>query len=84
MSTPIDEIPFFKGLSAQDLVSIMGITRTIQFEKDANIFNQDDPSNGCMFCSKENYKFIFVVGILVAPLKLSQPSHLVNMLVSLV
>jgi CRP/FNR family transcriptional regulator len=46
MATPIDEIPFFKGLSAQDLVSIMGITRTIQYEKDANIFNQDDPSNG--------------------------------------
>ncbi len=46
MSTPIDEIPFFKGLSAQDLVSIMGATKTIQVEKDINLFNQDDPSNG--------------------------------------
>jgi CRP-like cAMP-binding protein len=46
MSTPIDEIPFFKGLSAQDLVSIMGATKTIRIEKDTNLFNQGDPSNG--------------------------------------
>ena len=46
MSMPIDVIPFFSDLSASDLMSIMGIAQTRKIEKDVNLFNQGDKSDG--------------------------------------
>lgn len=46
MSSPIDNIPFFTGLSAPDLMSIMAVTQTRKIEKGVNLFNQDDKSDG--------------------------------------
>ena len=42
----IASIPFFKGLSAPDLMAILGITSTKNFGLNENLFNQDDPSDG--------------------------------------
>jgi CRP-like cAMP-binding protein len=39
-------IPFFKGLSAPDLMAILGITSTKNFGLNENLFNQNDPSDG--------------------------------------
>ncbi len=46
MSSPIDNIPFFKGLTAPDLVSIMAVTQTRKIEKGVSLFNQGDQSDG--------------------------------------
>ena len=42
----ISSIPFFKGLSAPDLMAILGITSSRSLAKDDNLFSQDDPSDG--------------------------------------
>ena len=46
MSSPIDNIPFFTGLSAPDLMNIMSVTQTRKIEKGVNLFNQGDKSDG--------------------------------------
>jgi len=46
MSSPIDNIPFFTGLSAPDLMNIMTVTQTRKIEKGVNLFNQGDKSDG--------------------------------------
>lgn len=46
MSSPIDNIPFFTGLSAPDLMNIMSVTQTRKVEKGVNLFNQGDKSDG--------------------------------------
>ena len=46
MSSPIDNIPFFAGLSAPDLMNIMSVTQTRKIEKGVNLFNQGDKSDG--------------------------------------
>lgn len=46
MSTPIDNIPFFKGLSLPSLMTIMKVTKTLEIEKDKNLFNQGDEADG--------------------------------------
>ena len=46
MSLPIDNIPFFSGLSASDLMSIMAIAQTKKTEKGVNLFNQGDKPDG--------------------------------------
>ena len=46
MSLPIDVIPFFSGLSATDLMSIMAIAKTQKTEKDVNLFDQGDKPDG--------------------------------------
>ena len=46
MSSPMDNIPFFTGLSAPDLMNIMSVTQTRKVEKGVNLFNQGDKSDG--------------------------------------
>jgi len=46
MSSPIDNIPFFTGLAAPDLMSIMAVAQTRKIEKGVNLFNQGDKSDG--------------------------------------
>ena len=46
MSLPIDNIPFFQGLSAADLMSIMTITQIKRTVKGVNLFNQGDKADG--------------------------------------
>lgn len=42
----IASIPFFQGLSAPDLMAILGITVTKSLEADQNLFSQNDVSDG--------------------------------------
>ena len=42
----IASIPFFQGLSAPDLMAILGITVTKTIEADQNLFSQNDASDG--------------------------------------
>jgi CRP/FNR family transcriptional regulator len=46
MSTPIDNIPFFKGLPIPSLMTIMNVTKTLQIEKGKNLFSQGDEADG--------------------------------------
>jgi len=46
MSTPIDNIPFFKGLPLPSLMTIMKVTKTVAIEKDKTLFSQGDEADG--------------------------------------
>lgn len=46
MSTPIDNIPFFRGLALPSLMTIMKVTKTVEMEKGKNVFNQGDDADG--------------------------------------
>ena len=46
MSTPIDNIPFFKGLPLPSLMTIMKVTKTVDIEKGKNLFSQGDEADG--------------------------------------
>ena len=46
MSTPIDNIPFFKGLPIPSLMTIMNVTKILQIEKGKNLFSQGDEADG--------------------------------------
>jgi CRP-like cAMP-binding protein len=46
MSTPIDNIPFFKGLLLPSLMTIMKVTKTVAIEKDKTLFSQGDEADG--------------------------------------
>ena len=46
MSTPIDNIPFFKGLPLPSLMTIMKVTKTDTIEKGKNLFSQGDEADG--------------------------------------
>jgi len=46
MATPIDSIPFFSSLPLPSLMTIMKVTKTLEIEKDKNLFNQGDEADG--------------------------------------
>ena len=46
MSTPIDNIPFFKGLPLPSLMTVMKVTKTVAIEKDKTLFSQGDEADG--------------------------------------
>jgi CRP-like cAMP-binding protein len=46
MSTPIDNIPFFKGLPLPSLMTIMKVTKTVAIEKNKTLFSQGDEADG--------------------------------------
>lgn len=46
MAVPISEVPFFAGMSGEDLAEIMLLTRTKKFAAGQQVFKEDDAPDG--------------------------------------
>ena len=46
MAVPISEVPFFSGMSGEDLAEIMLLTRAMAFSAGQQVFKEDDEPDG--------------------------------------
>jgi CRP/FNR family transcriptional regulator/CRP/FNR family cyclic AMP-dependent transcriptional regulator len=63
-SVTIGNIPFFKNLSSGDLIAILNYTETKKYEKDDNLFVQQDPSDGLYILMSGKIQVYIFSGIL--------------------
>ena len=61
MAVPISEVPFFSGMSGEDLAEIMLLTRAMAFSAGQQVFKEDDEPDG-MYVVLSGLFRVYVLG----------------------